>query len=131
MKVPEELRYSREHEWVRVEGDIAVVGITDYAQDALGDLVYVQLPEVGAVVKATEMCCEIESTKSVSDIYAPVSGTVADVNTALVDAPEQVNTDPYGEGWIFTITMSKPKELGKLLDAAAYTALTEETGDQP
>lgn len=131
MKVPEELRYSREHEWVRVDGDVAVVGITDYAQDALGDLVYVQLPEIGAVVKATEVCCEIESTKSVSDIYAPVSGRVTDVNTVLLDAPERVNEDPYGEGWIFTITFKRSKDLRALLDADAYRALTEEAADQP
>ena len=131
MKVPEGLHYSSEHEWVRVDGDTAVVGITDYAQDALGDLVYVQLPEVGATVKAADTCCEIESTKSVSEIYAPVSGTVVEVNGALIDTPEQVNTDPYGEGWIFKLTVSDPAEIGALLDASTYSALTEEASDQP
>lgn len=131
MKVPEGLHYSREHEWVRVDGDTAVIGITDYAQDALGDLVYVQLPEIGVTVKAAEVCCEIESTKSVSEIYAPVSGTVVEVNEALIDVPEQVNTDPYGEGWIFKLTVSDPAEIGALLDASSYSALTEEASDQP
>ena len=125
MNLPENLRYSSEHEWVAVDGDRARVGITDFAQDALGDVVYVDLPEVGASVAASGTCAEVESTKSVSDIYAPVSGTVAAVNEALRDAPEQVNADPYGAGWIFEVAMSDPGELDGLMDAAAYRALVE------
>jgi len=125
VNLPENLRYSSEHEWVAVDGDRARVGITDFAQDALGDVVYVDLPEVGASVAASGTCAEVESTKSVSDIYAPVSGTVAAVNEALRDAPEQVNADPYGAGWIFEVAMSDPGELDGLMDAAAYRALVE------
>ncbi len=126
MEFPEDRKYSREHEWVAVEGDAARVGITDYAQDQLGDVVYVQLPEVGLEVVANSSCAEVESTKSVSEIYAPVSGTVSAVNEALSDEPERLNTDPYGEGWIFTVTMADPGELDALLDAAGYQALVEE-----
>jgi glycine cleavage system H protein len=125
MNTPENLRYSKEHEWVAVDGDRARVGITDYAQDALGDVVYVQLPEAGSAVAAMAACAEIESTKSVSPIYAPVSGTIAEVNTALADAPEVLNQDPYGAGWIFAIDMSDASELDALMDAAAYQAFTE------
>jgi glycine cleavage system H protein len=126
MNYPEELRYSAEHEWVAVDGNRARVGITDFAQDALGDVVYVQLPEVGATVAAAASCCEVESTKSVSDVYAPVSGAVAEVNESLGDAPERLNQDPYGDGWIFAIDMSDPSELDGLMDAAAYRQLVEE-----
>ncbi len=126
MEFPEDRKYRREHEWVAVEGDAARVGITDYAQDQLGDVVYVQLPEVGLEVVANSSCAEVESTKSVSEIYAPVSGTVSAVNEALSDEPERLNTDPYGEGWIFTVTMADPGELDALLDAAGYQALVEE-----
>ncbi|MGH8982684.1 MAG: glycine cleavage system protein GcvH [Acidimicrobiia bacterium] len=126
MNYPEQLRYSSEHEWVAVDGNRARVGITDYAQDALGDVVYVQLPEVGAVVAAMAACSEVESTKSVSDVYAPVSGTVAEVNESLGDAPERLNQDPYGDGWIFAIDMSDPSELDRLTDATAYRQLVEE-----
>jgi glycine cleavage system H protein len=126
MNTPEELRYSAEHEWVRVDGDTATVGITDFAQDSLGDIVFVQLPDVGLDVIAGAGITEIESTKSVSDIYAPISGTVAAVNDALQDTPELVNQDPYGDGWIMTVRISEPSELDALLDAAAYRALTEE-----
>ena len=126
MNVPEELRYSAEHEWVRVEGASATIGITDFAQDSLGDIVFVQLPDVGTDVIAGAGITEIESTKSVSDIYAPVTGTVTAVNEALQDQPELVNQDPYGEGWIMTIECSTPDELAALLDAAAYRALTED-----
>jgi len=120
MNVPEDLRYTNEHEWVRVEGPLARVGITDYAQDALGDVVYVALPEVGATVAAATACCEVESTKSVSEVFAPLSGTVAEVNSDLSDAPQTVNEDPYGKGWIFCLTMSDPSEFDSLMDAAAY-----------
>jgi glycine cleavage system H protein len=126
MEFPDHLRYTKEHEWVAVDGNRARVGITDYAQDALGDIVYVQLPEVGATVSAMSTCAEVESTKSVSDIYAPVGGTVVEVNTTLADAPEKLNQDPYGDGWIFVIEMSDPSEVEQLLDAAAYRHLVEE-----
>jgi len=126
MNIPEELRYSAEHEWVRVEGASATIGITDFAQDSLGDIVFVQLPDVGTDVIAGAGITEIESTKSVSDIYAPVTGTVTAVNEALQEQPELVNQDPYGAGWIMTIECSTPDELAALLDAAAYRALTED-----
>ncbi len=125
MEHPDGLRYSAEHEWVSVDGDRAKIGITDFAQDALGDVVYVQLPEVGATVAANGTCAEVESTKSVSDIYSPVSGTVVEVNESLGDAPEQLNSDPYGAGWIFVVAVSDPAELETLLDAAAYRTLIE------
>ncbi len=125
MNVPEDLRYSADHEWVRVDGERVRIGITDYAQDALGDVVYVQVPPTGSVVKAGESFSEVESTKSVSDIYAPVSGTIVDVNADLADAPQRVNEDPYGDGWLCVIEMSDPSELDSLLDAAAYLALVE------
>jgi glycine cleavage system H protein len=126
MEFPEDLRYSEEHEWVRVDGPRATVGITDYAQDALGDVVYVDLPEVGKSVTRAASCAEVESTKSVSDIYAPVSGTVVAMNDALASTPERLNEDPYGEGWLFTIEMSDTADLDALLDASAYRQLVEE-----
>jgi glycine cleavage system H protein len=126
MNFPEELRYSSEHEWVRVDGARAVVGITDYAQDALGDVVYVQLPDVGLAVIANASIAEIESTKSVSEVFAPVTGTVVEVNSSLDDQPEQVNTDPYGAGWIFVVELAEPGEVDGLMDAAAYRSLVEE-----
>jgi glycine cleavage system H protein len=126
MEFPEQLRYTKEHEWVAVEDGRARVGITDYAQDALGDVVFVQLPEVGANVSATSSIAEVESTKSVSDIYAPVSGTIVEANAALGSTPEQLNQDPYGDGWIFVIDMSDAAQVDSLLDAAAYRRLVEE-----
>jgi glycine cleavage system H protein len=123
MQHPDDLRYSAEHEWVRVDGTIAEVGITDFAQDTLGDIVYVQPPEIGAVVVRDATCAEVESTKSVSDIYAPVSGTVVAVNEALTTAPELLNSDPYGAGWIFRVEMSDATELDNLMDSAAYQAM--------
>ena len=125
VEFPDGLKYSKEHEWVAVEGNRARVGITDYAQDALGDIVYVQLPEVGINVQAMGPCAEVESTKSVSDIYAPLSGSVVEVNVALNDSPEIINQDPYGVGWIFELEMSNASELDALMDAAAYRALVE------
>ena len=113
--MPDDLRYSTDHEWVRAEGAGVRVGITDYAQDALGDVVYVDVPEVGATVTAGEKVSEVESTKSVSDIFAPVAGTVVEVNAALADAPERLNADPYGEGWICVIEPSDPGALDALL----------------
>jgi glycine cleavage system H protein len=126
MDFPEGLRYTKEHEWVAVEGSRARVGITDYAQDALGDIVYVELPEVSRTVRAMEACAEVESTKSVSDIYTPVSGTVIEVNTTLADAPERINQSPSGDGWIFVVEMSDPSEVEGLLDASAYRRLVEQ-----
>jgi glycine cleavage system H protein len=123
MNVPDDLAYSSDHEWVRSDGGRARVGITDYAQDALGDVVFVQLPEIGATVAAGEAVAEVESTKSVSDIYAPVSGTVVEVNTDLADAPERLNEDPYGEGWLFTIETADGTT--GLMDAEGYRALIE------
>ncbi len=127
MELPEDLRYSAEHEWVRVAVDggrsTAEVGITDFAQDTLGDIVYVQLPEVGATLAASAACSEVESTKSVSDIYAPVGGTVVAVNEALVTTPELLNSDPYGAGWIFRLELADPAEVDALMDAAAYRSL--------
>ena len=125
MDFPDGLRYSKEHEWVSVDGSRARVGITDFAQDALGDVVYVQLPEVGATVAAAAACAEVESTKSVSDIYAPVAGTVAEANDALTQTPELLNQDPYGAGWIVSVEMSDPAEVDALMDAAAYRAMVE------
>ena len=125
MNVPEELRYSKDHEWARLEDGGVRIGITDYAQDALGDVVYVQIPELGAVVGPGDRCSEVESTKSVSDIYAPVRGTIVAVNDDLGDHPERVNEDPYGDGWLCLIEPADPAELEGLLDAAAYRALVE------
>src|ERR1700690_592764 len=126
MTVPQELRYSREHEWVRVDGTTARIGITDFAQESLGDVVFVQLPEVGVEIVAGASAAEIESTKSVSDVYVPVSGVVNEVNEALVGAPELVNQDPYGAGWILEVTLADAAELEVLMDAAAYRALVGE-----
>jgi glycine cleavage system H protein len=125
MQIPEDLRYSADHEWIKVEGGAVRIGITDYAQDALGDVVFVDLPEVGAAVTAGQSFSEVESTKSVSDIYAPVGGTITEVNADLSDAPERLNEDPYGEGWICVISVDDPSQVESLLDAAAYRALVE------
>lgn len=124
MNVPGDLRYSSDHEWVSVSGNRARIGITDYAQDALGDVVYVQPPSVGSSVTAGSSVGEVESTKSVSDVYAPVSGTVVAVNDALSSSPELLNQDPYGAGWLFEVELSDPAQVDALLDAAAYAALT-------
>ena len=125
MNFPEDLRYTQEHEWVRVDGTTARVGITDYAQDALGDVVYVDLPQVGAAVAAMTSCCEVESTKSVSEIFSPVSGSVAEVNSDLTDTPQMINEDPYGKGWIFAVEIADSAELDRLMDSAAYQAFLE------
>lgn len=124
MNVPDDLHYSTDHEWIRSDGDRVRVGITDYAQDALGDVVFVELPAQGATVAAAGTLGEVESTKSVSEIYAPVGGEVVAVNHALADAPECVNQDPYGEGWICEILPSDPLAVDGLLDAGAYRQLT-------
>ena len=125
MSIPEELRYSSDHEWIAADGARVRIGITHYAQDALGDVVYVQVPTVGTVVSAGDAMSEVESTKSVSDIYAPVSGTIVAVNDALDGAPESLNSDPYGTGWICEIEMSEPAQVDDLLDANGYRALVE------
>ena len=117
---PEDLKYTEEHEWARIEGDQAVVGITDYAQDALGDIVYVDLPPVGTTVRAGETFGEVESTKSVSDIYSPLSGTIAERNEQLDKSPEIINSDPYGQGWLVAVELSDPAEADRLMDAGAY-----------
>ncbi len=122
--IPEDLRYTSDHEWIAV-GDASVrVGITDFAQDALGDIVYVQLPDEGTAVVAGQALGEVESTKSVSEIYAPVSGTVVASNERLTDAPELINSDPYGDGWLVEIAPTEPVDVDELLDAVAYEELT-------
>jgi glycine cleavage system H protein len=124
MLIPSELRYSSDHEWASVNGDVVRIGITDYAQDALGDVVFVDLPKVGASIDAHGTIGEVESTKSVSEIYAPVGGTVSAVNDTLSSSPELVNADPYGDGWICEITTTSSADYDALLDAAGYQALT-------
>jgi len=125
MDIPTELRYSTDHEWARVEDGRVRVGITDYAQDALGDVVFVELPDVGAKVEQGQSCAEVESTKSVSEIYAPIGGVIVEVNAELVDNPQRLNDDPYAEGWMFVIEPADEAQLGKLLDSEAYRALIE------
>lgn len=124
MLIPDDLRYSNDHEWLRVEGNRVTVGITDYAQDALGDVVFIQLPTVGSTVERGQSISEVESTKSVSDIYAPLSGRIVAVNDALSATPEIVNSDPYGLAWLFVLEVDSP-DVSTLLDATAYQTLTE------
>ena len=121
MNIPEDLRYTRDHEWVLLEDGIVIVGITDFAQSELGDIVYLELPAVGAAVKATEPFGSVESVKSVSELYAPVSGVVADINTRLAASPELVNSDPYGEGWMIRIEPTDPAEVEQLLGPSDYS----------
>ncbi|MBA2625246.1 MAG: glycine cleavage system protein GcvH [Acidimicrobiia bacterium] len=125
MDVPDGLRYSKDHEWARLEDGRVRMGITDYAQDALGDVVFVQVPTVGVEIDAGTSFSEVESTKSVSDVYAVVSGTVVETNDELVDAPQRLNEDPYGEGWLCVLDPSDPSELDGLLDADGYRKLIE------
>jgi glycine cleavage system H protein len=125
VNVPDDLRYSPDHEWVRVEQGQARLGITDHAQDALGDVVFVQLPSVGTAVTAGSTVSEVESTKSVSEVYVPLTGTVVAVNDELGNAPERLNDDPYGQGWICVIDMADPSELDRLLDAEGYRRLVD------
>lgn len=122
-QIPSDLRYARSHEWVRVAGDVATVGITDHAQQELTDVVFVELPASGRPVKAGEACAVIESVKTASDIYAPVSGEVVAVNASVVDQPALVNSDPYGQGWFYQVKLSQPAELSALLSAADYAKL--------
>ena len=126
MNFPEDLKYTREHEWARKKGDNFVVGITDFAQSQLGDVVYVELPDVGDPVKKGESFGVVESTKAVSELFAPLTGKIVEVNDPLSDAPETVNDDPYEEGWMIVIEPSDPKELEALMDAKAYRAFVEE-----
>jgi len=125
---PEDLLYTREHEWIRASGGRGTVGITHFAQEALGDVVYVELPEAGFELRAGEPFGAVESVKSVSDLYAPVSGTVVEVNRELAGHPELVNQDPYGEGWMVVVAMADPAELEQLLSAAAYQDMLKEEG---
>jgi glycine cleavage system H protein len=127
VNIPDDLRYTKEHEWVRVEGSLARVGITDYAQDALGDVVYVDLPAVGASVAANQPLGEVESTKSVSDVYSPLAGTIVERNGAIDDRPELVNEQPYGDGWLVVIEPSDVGAIDALLDPDAYRALVDES----
>ena len=124
MAYPDDLRYSKEHEWVRVDGSRATIGITSFAAEELGDIVFVELPEVGTAIKQFATFGVVESVKAVSDLYAPVSGEVVEVNEALRDAPELLNSDPFGEGWIAKVELPDPSELDALMDAAAYAEET-------
>ena len=126
MDIPSDLRYSSDHEWARRDGDSVRIGLTDFAQDNLGDVVYVQVPEVGSRVEAGVSFSEVESTKSVSDIFAPIAGTISEVNTSLEATPELVNRDPYGEGWLCVIQADDAAQVEGLLDAAGYRALVGE-----
>ncbi|MGI8946189.1 MAG: glycine cleavage system protein GcvH [Thermoleophilaceae bacterium] len=126
---PAELSYHPDHDWARVDGEAAVFGITWYAQDALGEVVFFDPPAVGASVSAGEAYAEVESVKAVSDVFAPLSGTVVAVNEGLVDTPERINEDPYGEGWLVKVELSEPGELDSLLDVEAYKALLSGGGD--
>jgi len=126
MEFPKELRYSQEHEWVAVEENIATIGITDYAQEQLGDVVYIELPEVGTQVTKDEAFGVVESVKAVSDVYAPVSGTVTEINVPLPDSPETINEDPYGDAWMIRVDMSDPGEVEDLMTAAQYKKFVEE-----
>ena len=129
MDYPEDLKYTSEHEWARAEDGRVRVGITDFAQDALGDVVYVDVPEEGTEVQAGEAFGEVESTKSVSDLFSPVSGRVVERNPRLADNPELINQEPYGEGWIIAVEMAEPSELEGLMDAAAYRRLVEQAAE--
>jgi glycine cleavage system H protein len=123
--VPENLRYTKEHEWIRVEGDTGIIGITDHAQEELGDIVYVELPKSGAKLEKAASFGSVESVKAVSDIYCPVSGEVLETNPALAEAPEKVNDDPYGEGWLIKLKLSEPKQAEELMNAAEYAGYIE------
>lgn len=126
MEFPKDLRYTKEHEWVRMEGNVATIGITDHAQDSLGDIVYLELPSDGAVVTKDETFGVVESVKAVSDLYSPISGTVIEINDALVDSPEVINGDPYGDAWMLKVEMNSPAEIKDLLTADEYKKYVEE-----
>jgi len=122
---PDDLKYHPEHDWARIDGDVATFGITWYAQDALGDVVFFDPPEKGAEVSANQVYAEVESVKAVSDVFSPLTGEIVEVNDALSDAPETINSDPYGDGWLVKVKLSDPSEVDELLDAAAYEALLQ------
>jgi glycine cleavage system H protein len=124
--LPEDIRFSRDHEWVRSEADQAVIGISDYAQDQLGDIVFVELPETGTALEKDQVFGSVESVKSVSELFMPVAATVVEVNTALEDSPELVNSDPYGQGWMLKVRPSDPTQVDTLLDRAGYLAILKE-----
>ncbi len=126
MEFPKDLKYTKEHEWVKVEGDTVTVGITDYAQDSLGDVVYVELPQEGSSVTKNEPFGVVESVKAVSDLYSPVSGNVEEVNDAIIDSPEVINDDPYGDAWMLKVEIAGPEELEDLLSADEYQSFIEE-----
>jgi len=126
MDLPEDLKYTKEHEWARTDGNNVTIGITDYAQENMGEIVYVELPEEGAELSQGEAFGTVESTKAVSDLYSPVSGTVVEINDTLVENPELINDDPYEEGWMVRIQMSNPSEIKKLLNASQYAAFLKE-----
>lgn len=126
MEFPKDLKYTKEHEWIKVEGNIATVGITDYAQDSLGDVVYVELPQEGGHVTKNEPFGVVESVKAVSDLYSPVSGSVTEVNDSIIDSPEVINEDPYGDAWMIKVEISNPGDLGDLLSADEYQKFIEE-----
>lgn len=123
MHLPENLRYTKDHEWISLEGDIATIGITDFAQGELGDIVYVEIETTGKALAAEAVFGTVEAVKTVSDLFLPVAGTINEVNPALANQPELVNTDPYGEGWMVKMTVDNPAEVAKLMDAAAYQAV--------
>jgi glycine cleavage system H protein len=124
MNFPENLRYTKDHEWIRMDGKLATIGITDFAQRELGDIVYVEVESIGKPLEAGAVFGTVEAVKTVSDLFLPVSGTITELNPALTDAPELVNTDPYGKGWMIKMTVDNPGDVGSLLDAAAYEAVT-------
>ncbi len=123
MSYPEKLRYTKDHEWIRLEGDTAVIGITDFAQRELGDIVYVEVETIGKVLAAGEVFGTVEAVKTVSDLYLPVSGVIQELNPALTNGPELVNTDPYGEGWMIKMKVDNPADVDSLMDAASYEAM--------
>jgi len=130
MDFPEDLKYSKEHEWVRIEKNNVVIGISDYAQENLGEIVYVELPDEGSDITVDEAFGVVESTKAVSDLYAPVTGTVVGINDTLLDSPELINEEPYDEGWMIRVKISKPDELNNLLDALKYKSYIEEIQEE-
>lgn len=123
MNIPEQLRYTKDHEWIKLEGNVATIGITDFAQGELGDIVYVEVETIGKALNAHDIFGTVEAVKTVSDLYLPVSGTIIELNPALNNAPEMVNSDPYGEGWMVKMTVNDPADVAALLDAAAYQQL--------
>lgn len=125
IEIPEELKYTDQHEWARIEEDLVVIGITDYAQDALGEIVYIELPSEGDEVTKGESFGGVESTKSVSDLYSPVSGEVVEVNESLLDAPETINEDPYGDGWLIKVRLHDSDEFDELMDSEEYSEFVE------